>query len=167
MQVDPYVVQVQNQLAATAALGDESTRAIAEALSSAAEPAVRLAVLNAVSAAANEITAALLDSPRAPAVGVHMDGDELRIEVRNGEPDEPVSEFASSGPDDSENAARISLRLPEALKSQIDSAARASGISVNAWIIHAVSRALSGSRGWKGPVGDAGTARRLTGWING
>ncbi len=47
-----------------------------------AAPAVRLALLGAVSAAANGITAALLDSPGAPAVAVRIDGADLRVEVR-------------------------------------------------------------------------------------
>ena len=73
MELTTYVHQVQKHLSAAAALGDEQTRNTADALATAAEPAMRLAVLAALSAAADEITAALLDSPGAPAVSVRLD----------------------------------------------------------------------------------------------
>src|SRR5882757_4021812 len=107
MQVQTYVTQVQTQLTAAAALGDDSVRATAHALATAADPAVRLAVLAAVSAAADEITAALLDVPGAPAVSVRTDGDELRIEVRT--PAEGPSPPAALPGEDAEHSARISL----------------------------------------------------------
>src|SRR5579883_2619882 len=59
MQLQPIVDQVLAQLRAAAALGDERTRQVAEALAAAAEAAVRLAVLDAVTRAAGEITSTL------------------------------------------------------------------------------------------------------------
>jgi uncharacterized protein (DUF1778 family) len=162
MDVRPYVEQVQTQLAAAAALGDEPTRATADALATAAEPAVRLALLAAVTAAADDITVALLDAPGAPTVGVRLDGDEIRVEVRATEPvEQPVDV-----PDD-DATARVSLRLPEAFKEQVDAAARRDGVSVNTWLLRAASSALSvGARGSRSPAG-AVHAQRLSGWING
>jgi hypothetical protein len=168
MQLHPYVSQVQAQLAAAAALGDERTRATAEALAAAAEPAMRLAVLAAVTAAADDITEALLDSPGAPTISVRIDGDELRVEVRTAEavPETPAGE-------DADASARISLRLSESLKADIEAAARADTVSVNAWLVRAASRALvaaagarmSGSRGARETRG--GSTHHITGWING
>ncbi len=175
MQLDPYVTQVQSQLAAAAALGDETTRVVAETLATAAEPAVRLALLSAISAAADEITSALLDSPGTPAVAVRLDGDDLRVEVRVPDPGNAPADTRPSLENDEENNARISLRLPETLKAQIDGAARADGVSVNTWIVRAASSALAGP-GWAGRRGSGGTSGsrwapgptpRLTGWING
>jgi HicB family len=167
MQLAQYVTEVQSQLAATAALGDDSTRSTADALATAAEAAVRLALLNVVSAAADEITAALLDSPGAPAVAVRLDGDDLRIDVRQAEPRDPGID--ASGPDDSENTSRISLRLPETLKGHIEAAARHHGVSVNTWLVRAASTAISasGREGRRASVWETGTGQRLTGWING
>jgi hypothetical protein len=169
MQVDQYVIQVQTQLAAAAALGDDATRATADTLAAAAEPAVRLALLGAVSAAANEITAALLDSPTAPVVAVRIEGDDLRVDVRPSEPDEREVQVAVGAPDDSDNTSRISLRLPEPLKGRIEAAARSDGVSVNTWILQTASNGLSGSgrRGRRTPAWEAGNGQRLTGWING
>ncbi|HEY2834513.1 MAG TPA: hypothetical protein VGJ14_18985 [Sporichthyaceae bacterium] len=163
MQVQPYVIQVQDQLAAAAALGDERVRATATALAAAADPAVRLAVLTAVSAAADEITAALLDLPGAPAVAVRTDGQDLHIEVRTEAADlNPGGPVTAPG-EDAEHSARISLRLPEALKTQIEQAARAESISVNTWFLRAAGRALSGPEAIARRV----TGGRITGWING
>ncbi|HEY2271212.1 MAG TPA: toxin-antitoxin system HicB family antitoxin [Jatrophihabitantaceae bacterium] len=177
MQLQPYVAQVQAHLAAAAALGDERTKQTAEALAAAAEPALRLAVLAAVTAAADDITAALLDSPGAPAVAVRIDGEDLRIEVRTPEP-AAEAPAAPAAPEDADASARISLRLSESLKSDIEAAARGESVSVNTWIVRVASRALlhqsAQSRvGWEvnfGPGREAGSARNahhITGWING
>jgi hypothetical protein len=161
MQLSPFVGQVQAQLTASAALGDEATRRTAEALAAATEPAMRLAVLAAVSAAADEITAALLDSPGAPAVAVRIDGDELRVEVRTVEVAEPAP-----AAEEAEASARISLRLSDALKADIETAARADAVSVNTWIVRAAGRALGASRHTH-PETHSRNAHRITGWING
>jgi hypothetical protein len=167
MQVQPYVTQVQDQLAAAAALGDERVRATADALAAAADPAVRLAVLAAVSAAADEITAALLDVPGSPTVSVRTDGADLRIEVRaESAGPAPITPGPMPG-EDSEHSARISLRLPEELKSQIEQAARAESMSVNLWFLRAAGLALGASVSRPQAVGGRVTGGRITGWVNG
>jgi hypothetical protein len=175
MQLQPYVSQVQTHLNAAAALGDDRTRQTADALAAAAEPAMRLAILAAVTAAADDITAALLDSPGAPAVSVRIDGDDLRVEVRSAE---SAPEPPPAAPEDADASARISLRLSESLKADIEAAARTDAISVNTWLVRVAARALvhaghargaeGGSRnfGWEG-TGRGGNAHHVTGWING
>jgi hypothetical protein len=160
MDVSPYVERVQAQLTATAALGDDATRKVADTLATAAEPAVRLAVLAAATAVADDITVALLDSPGAPSVAVRLDGDGIRVDVQTTYAgDEPVDV-----PDD-DATARVSLRLPEALKAQVDAAARRDGVSVNTWLVRAATSALSGSAP-RGPRAGGNHPQRLTGWIN-
>ena len=169
MQLQSQIEQVQSQLAAAAALGDEATRQIASALATAAEPAVRLAVLSAASAAADEITA-LIDTPGSPTVSVRMEGDEIRVDVRSAEvPDEPP---AAAQPEDADASARISLRLSEALKGEIEIAARGSSVSVNTWLVRAASAALAGASGQRVTRSEIRTAgpsgvHRITGWVNG
>ena len=61
-----------------------------------------------------------------------------------------------AAPDDGQTA-RISLRLPEALKTAVESAAAREGVSVNTWIVRALSRsATSGTSVQSG--------NRLQGW---
>ena len=177
MELHTHVAQVQDQLETAAALGDERTKQTAAALATAAAPSMRLAILSAVSAAADEITAALLDSPGSPAVTVHLDGDDLRVEVR-ATTEQPA---AAAPADEGDASARISLRLSEALKADIESAARREAISVNSWLVRAASAALSPgwSVGWgpgarftdprrqPGQPGRPGNSHHVTGWING
>src|SRR5438309_7937763 len=135
MHLTPHLAQVQDQLTAAAALGDDRTREIAASLATAAAPAVRLAVLNALSAAADEITAALLDHPGSPTVSVRLDEDDVHISVQNtAEPATPPTEARA---EEGDTSARISLRLSEALKSDIDRAAARDGVSVNTWLVRA------------------------------
>ncbi|HLY33200.1 MAG TPA: toxin-antitoxin system HicB family antitoxin, partial [Jatrophihabitantaceae bacterium] len=139
MHLDDYVTQVQQQLGAAAALGDEQVQRIAFTLSEAATSSVRLAILGAVSEAADEITALLLDFPLSPAVSVRLAGDELRTEV-----DASVHAAPDTPPvDDGEASARISLRLTEALKTQVEQAAVRDGVSVNTWIVRALGGAIA------------------------
>lgn len=175
MELHSHVAQVQEQLESSAALGDERTKQTAAALATAAAPAMRLAILAAVSAAADEITAALLDSPGSPVVSVHLDGDDLRVEARA----TAEQQTAATPSDDGDASARISLRLSETLKADIESAARRESISVNSWLVRAASTALSPGwgGGWGGPgarfgdprrqAGQGGNTHHVTGWING
>jgi hypothetical protein len=170
MMLDGYVRQVHDQLVAAAALGDERTQQVAGSLATAAAPAVRLAILAAVAAAADGITAALLDSPGAPTVTVHVDGDDVRVAVTSTEP-----EPSPTRSDDGDATARISLRLSEQLKTEVEQAAGSDGVSVNTWLVRAAGTALAPSwssvfaaAGRNATGGKRGTnSHRVTGWING
>jgi uncharacterized protein (DUF1778 family) len=180
MQLQHHLAQVSEQLAAAAALGDDRTKEIAGALAAAASPAVRLALLSAVSEAADEITAALLDYPGAPAVSVHVDGEDIALEVRATHPGAEQQEAPRR--DEGDPNARISLRLTEALKAEIDAAAERDGISVNTWLVRAATQALQPNPfqgfaaafgpGFAANFGGPGRGRgrgdqHITGWING
>ncbi len=168
MQIDTHLSRVHEQLVAAAALGDDRTREIAEALSTAAVPALRLALLAAVSEIADEITAALLDHPGSPAVAVRIAHDDVAIDVRSVAPTDDAS---PARPADGEPNARISLRLSDALKADIDAAAERDGVSVNTWLVRAAGSALAPAGPDTGH-GDLGRGRRseahhISGWING
>jgi hypothetical protein len=169
MQLNEYVDQVGEQLRAAAALGDERTQQIADALAGAAGSAVRLALLAAASAVAAEVSAALFDVPGAAgaAVSVRLDGDELRIVVTP-----PADTSTDAAPaDDNDTTARISLRLSEALKSDVEQAAGRDGLSINAWLVRAIAAAARGgsSRRGKSDWGQqAGKSpHRISGWVTG
>jgi hypothetical protein len=175
MQLDNILDQVREQLAAAAALGDERTRDIAGALATAVTPAVRLAIVTALHAAADEISATLVDYPGSPAVTLALDGDQVRVDVHAAAPAEPPP--ATPRADESDASARISLRLPESLKADVEAAAAREGISVNSWLVRAASTALQPpwaaaarfAAGWADAAGRHGgpSAHHITGWING
>jgi hypothetical protein len=52
-----------------------------------------------------------------------------------------ATDEAPSFPGD-DTSARITLRLPEGLKVQVEAAAAREGVSTNAWIVRALARAL-------------------------
>jgi hypothetical protein len=169
MRIDDHIGPVQDQLSSAAALGDERTQQIAASLATTAVPAVRLAIMTALASAADEITAALLDLPGSPAVSVQLDGADVHIDVRS-------TQTAQEAPlpDDGDANARISLRLSESLKADVESAARGDGVSVNTWLVRAATRALttaSPSAAIHNAVSEAmrraNNANRMTGWING
>ena len=61
---------------------------------------------------------------------------------------------------DDAQAARITLRIPEQLKTRAEAAAAAEGVSLNTWLVRATSRALDRGRGHSGGPG----GRRITGY---
>jgi hypothetical protein len=130
MQLASYVEALQRDLAAVAAAGDARTGELVSRLSSALQASLRLRLLEAVSEAAREVSAQL---------------PEGRVEVRLGGTDpslvyaeEPRSRAADG---DNELSARISLRLPESLKTRIEAAATQESLSVNSWTVAALARA--------------------------
>ena len=62
--------------------------------------------------------------------------------------------------DDDGGTWRVTLRLPESLRSPVDAAARAEGLSVNAWLVRAVATALGGKRPPR-----AATDKHFSGWV--
>ena len=132
MQLQPHVESIQNELAALAALGDEATAAAADRLARALGASLGLRLLDVVGEAALEVSGQL----PAGHVDVRIAGQDPTLVYVEVPPEEPTS-----GEDLS---ARITLRLPEALKAGVEAAAAREGISVNTWIVRALGRALSG-----------------------
>jgi hypothetical protein len=159
MDLTAYVDALRDSLRTAAAAGGEQAQHTARLLADTMEPAVRLAVLDALSAMAAEVTAAL-------------DGDVVEIRVRGRDPEVVVTpavpEPTPAGPVASEEAddgatARISLRLPDALKTRAEGAAAAAGTSLNSWLVRAVASAVDapapGRSPGRGPHRFSGFAR--------
>ena len=169
MDITPYVDSLRRDLLAAADAAGAEGRAVAERLGYALDPAVRLAVMEALSQAAAEITAAMPQG----GVDVRLDGRDLAFVVDAGVPDateEPPAP-APPAPDpaaEDEGLARVSLRLPESLKARADDAAAQAGQSLNTWLVNLIRAATSG--GLPGalpgvPSADRPGHRRMTGWL--
>lgn len=177
MHLDDLTQHVHDQLTASAALGDDRTREIAATLASAARSSVRLAILEALGTATGEITDALYAAgggAATPAVTLQLDGsDTVRFTV-SGPPTEPA-EPSAGRPEDGEATARISLRLSDSLKADIEKAAAQVELSVNSWLVRVASNALQGAGGgdWSAWPGAGGRqqygrgAQRISGWVTG
>lgn len=165
--------------------GPDDVRAAAERLLFALDPSVRLVLLDALGQAAAEVGAQLDDA----AVEVRLRGREPELVVLRTDPAwagppgpgsppsppvmvppaapvlpfPPVPPVPPEPPVDDDGTARLTLRLPESLKARAEAAAGASGLSVNAWLVRAVTGALD-----ERPTAPAAPSRhpgrRLTGW---
>ena len=139
----PYVENLRRELAVAAEAGGDDARALAERLTAPLESAIRLMLLDALSAAADEITRELAPGS-------------VELRLRGGEPEFVVTPAAGrragraaepplrAAPRSDEGAmARINLRLPEQLKAGIEQAAGRERLSVNAWLVRAVAAAVA------------------------
>ena len=178
MDLSPFVDQLRRDLLAAADAGGDEARALAERLTAPLESSVRLALLSALSQAAEEITGQLAPG----AVDVRLRGSDLGFAVTSPPveppagpaPDAPAPEALGSQTQapavdlDEGGTLRITLRLPEQLKSRVDEAATRLGVSVNTWLVRAVATAVdpqprpssdSRHRRWSGGSQYTGWAR--------
>jgi predicted transcriptional regulator len=139
MELGQYVGDLRRQLADAAANGTDDARAVAENLAGALDAATRLVLLDALSAAAGEITRDLAPG----SVDLRLRGRDVEFVVTQpASVSEPEQAPGSALDLDDVSTSRTTLRLPDALKSRVDEAAAADGLSVNTWLVRAVADAL-------------------------
>jgi len=139
MELGQYVTDLQRQLAETAANGAEDTRAVAERLAAGLDAATRLVLLDVLSAAVGEITRDLAPG----SVDLRLRGREIEFVVTQPNPESDAEDRQPAAVDlDDTSTSRTTLRLPDALKSRVDEAAAADGLSVNTWLVRAIAAAL-------------------------
>ncbi|GGM85354.1 ribbon-helix-helix protein, CopG family [Dactylosporangium sucinum] len=170
MDLNPYVASLGRELLTAVETGGDESAAVIERLTVSMESAIRLAMLEALSAAADEITREL--APGSVQVRLRGRDPEFVVTAHQVEPAQDhtadrgaaPADDAAPGFDDGATA-RINVRLPEQLKAAVEEAAGREGRSVNAWLVRAASAALRASerdhaaerRGKPG-------AQRYTGW---
>jgi HicB family len=147
MDITPYVETLRQDLAAAAEAGGPEIRAAAERLGLALDPAVRLVLMDALSQAAAEITSELPEG----VVEVRLKGREPQLHVdvprHSGppappDPPSPPVPGAHTEEDEEEGTiARITLRIPEAVKFRAEELAAKSGHSLNGWIVNVLRNA--------------------------
>jgi hypothetical protein len=161
MDMSEYVATLRRELATiTRFAGDDVARA-AEMLTEAMESSVRLTLLEVLSAAAAEITTRLDDA----VIEVRLSGSDADFVVTS-TADDFVSMPAEPAADSADDLTRVTLRLSEQLKARAEAAAGAAGISVNAWLVRAVSQALDPPAGRPGR-GRPVIGQRYTGYARG
>jgi hypothetical protein len=148
MQIEGYAQALREDLERVAAVGDESTARAAELLSVALESSFGRRLQEALSETALGLSAQL---------------EQGRVEVRVAGGDPELVYVSDEAPPPADAAgealsARITLRLPDGLKSRLEAAAAAKGISVNTWLVQTLTRSLQ-------PLPSAGGSRhRLVGY---
>lgn len=172
MDLTPYVASLGRELLTAVETGGGEASALVERLTVTMESAIRLALLEALSAAADEITADLAPD----SVQVLLRGRDPKFVVTRRAPEpaavapEPApaapTEDVTAGFDDG-TTVRINVRLPEPLKAAIDEAAAKEGRSVNAWLVRAASAQLSPKRETieESIASSITGAQRFVGWV--
>jgi hypothetical protein len=171
MDLSRYVDDIARQMAVAAAAGGPEAEAVAERLVLPLRSAVRLALLEALSAAADELTLELAPGS-------------VEVRLRGGEPSFVIEGVAATPADaepshvhvdvpatesDEGASTRINLRMPDSLKGRIEAAALREGRSVNAWLVRAAAAALEHAAPIppSAPSPPAATrrgSRHVTGW---
>jgi hypothetical protein len=169
MDLTPYVDALRRELMLAAEAGDPDARELAERLTAPLESAVRLTLLEALSAAAGEITRELAPGSVdlrlrgrdptflvTPAPAGRSPEEAPKGSLRSalaGAVEVAMGVRAPAAEADEGGMARISLRVPDHLKARVEEAAGLEGLSINAWLVRAVSAALQ-----------PGSDRHHTGW---
>jgi len=134
MQLQRFVDSLKADLSAVAELGDEATAEAAGRLVVTLQASVGLRLLDALSEAALELN----DKLPSGHVEVRLTGQDPELVYVGEETETPMG-----GPEEGSFTARISLRLPEGLKAAVEAVATREGVSVNTWIVRALSRATT------------------------
>lgn len=181
MDITPYVDSLRRDLVAASEAGSPEVQQAAERLAFALDPSARLALMEAISQAAAEITSEL----PAGSVDVRLTGRQLdfvvHAPVAPAAPTPPPPPAAPAAPEaeDDGGLARLTLRLPEAVKTKAEERAAEAGQSLNAWIVNVLRAATNDQairvdvdlssipflgRDAFGARGQSGN-KRMTGWL--
>jgi hypothetical protein len=169
MDLTSYVNNLGREFATLAEAGGEESRALVERLTGPLESAIRMTLLDALSAAADEITQELV--PGSVEVRLRGRDPEFVVAVPTAEPIERPAEPLPATPDlfpDDGPAARINVRMPEQLKTAIEDAAARQGRSVNAWLVRAATAGLQQADPGARPEpreSTKRTAQSFSGWV--
>ena len=150
MTTAEFIEALQNDLREIAALGDDTIAEAGDRLITALRSSASLRLLDLLGEAALEVSGQLPSGH----VEMRMSGQDAELLYV------PDTEPAGAGPAVSgdDGSARITLRLSESLKTSVEAAASAEGLSVNTWIVRALSRATTDNTVQR-------TAKRITGFI--
>ncbi|MFC7403700.1 hypothetical protein [Georgenia alba] len=164
MDLGPYLSSLQQALAATTQTSSAEVQEAADRLAHSLEAALRLTLMELAADVAAEVT-------------VQLDGDVVEVRLRGGSPEVVVQRRPRPAevplpppppppllPEDEGGTARISLRLPEGLKGQVDKSAAREGVSVNTWLVRTVQHAVSEPSESAGTTTAPTGGRRLSGW---
>jgi hypothetical protein len=162
MDLSQHVETLRRELGTLTRFANDDVTKAAGLLAEALDSPVRLTLLEALSAAAAEITTRLDDA----VVDLRLNGGEPEFVVTAVPADEPSHPAgatpAGDGSDDA-GTARITLRLPESLKVRVKAEAAAAGLSVNAWLVRAAARAAEGTGAFSGKTYRS-VGQRITGY---
>jgi hypothetical protein len=160
MEMSDFVGKLRGELVSITRFAGEDVARAAELLTEALDSAVRLTLLDVLSAAAADITARLDDA----VVEVRLADGEPTFVVTAAPPETGFEQEAQAAADAEPGTARLTLRLPDALKARVEAAAARDGMSVNTWLVRAAGRSLETEGRGRAAAGRRGVGQRITGF---
>ncbi|MFE3448071.1 toxin-antitoxin system HicB family antitoxin [Nonomuraea sp. NPDC059194] len=172
MDLTQYIENLRREFGDAAEAAGSEARATADRLTGLLDSALRLTLIEVLSEAADELTREI--EPGVVDVRIRGRQPEFVVTMPHawhaGAPGAPQPPTAPPPPgppeppgDADQGTARMTLRLPEALKARIERAAATSGVSVNAWLVRALSGAVSEPQP---PAPPPTIGRRISGWVS-
>jgi hypothetical protein len=181
MDLRPFVENLRSEFAVAADAGGPEARALADRIFTQLEAATRLTLLEALSAAADEITRELAPG----SVHVRLRGREPAFVVTpasspfddalsptdardTGDRPGPAAPTKPIPEGDEGGTSRINLRLPDHLKASVEEAASQAGLSVNAWLVRAVSSTIEAGDPDRRPArrAESRLGQQFSGWVH-
>jgi hypothetical protein len=170
MDLEPHLQSLREALASAASAGGAEAEAMLERFAIPLDAAFRLAMLDVVSEAAAEISDAIAPGrvdvrwrERNPELAVTPPSPAAVTPSAVDDVTDDVTDDAEPGEED-DVLARVSLRLPARLKSQVDDLAAQAGLSSNAWLVRAVAAAATEGR--RPSRSGLNIGQRYSGWSN-
>src|SRR5919206_1314079 len=151
MEIAQFIEALKQALRELATLGGDELVNAAHRLEGAVKQSARLRLIDALTQAALELSEQVPNGH----VDVRVAGQDPQFVFVAEEQDDRYAPPVPEG-----DHARITLRLPESLKASIEAAANNEGVSVNTWLVRALTRAVHGG-GFSGPTR---TGKRITGY---
>ena len=151
MELSTHVEAIRDDVASLLA-GEEGALDALERLQRAVEASVQLRLLDAVGEAAQELSSQLSSGH----VDVRIAGRDVQLVFV----DAPEAAATPLADEEEAGTARLTLRMPESLKTKVESASARDGLSVNAWLVRTVSRGLTTDT----TPATVRTGRRITGY---
>jgi HicB family len=175
MELSEYTETLRREVATVTRFAGEDVARAGQLITDSLDSAIRLTLLDVLSGAAEEITMRLEDtvielrlSSGDPTFAVIRAPRELTVPPPPPPPAPPAAPFAEG--EEETGSSRVTLRLPDSLKTRAEAAAARDGLSLNAWLVRAASRALEGNQTGSGhppassPFMGRGPGRRITGY---
>lgn len=165
MDLEPVIEGIAADLRKSASVGGEATERVADLLISGSEPALRLRLIEALHGAARELE----DSTPGVRVEVRLEGRDPVLSLAAAAGTAAGAEETAApglGGYAEDELLRLTIRLPEGLKSHVEQAAASVGASINSWIVSALARSLEAPATAR-PQPGRRMPRRITGFVQG
>jgi predicted DNA binding CopG/RHH family protein len=140
METAQFVEALQQDMRDLARIGGDDLVDAARRLEGAVRQAATLRLIDFLTQAALELSEQLPDGH----VDVRIAGQEPQLVFVE---EQAPQQAPPAAPPAEDEQARMTLRLPESLKTAIEAAAAAENVSVNTWLVRALQRAVSSPGG--------------------